>query len=99
MPSFATTAEYNFFLEKIFSPYLNAPDPLIAFLRIAVEKDMPPSDAIYYWTIKGCRNSFWFKKGIKGQKDLLEILVSNKEYFEKYSKDFILFLADLSKKL
>lgn len=98
-PNFNTKQEYDAYLHRIFSPVANAPDPVLAFTKIAVENDIPPSDATYYWLIHGGRNSLAFKIGLRNLKDMLDLIVLKPEYLKKYGSDYIKYLQALSHKV
>ena len=84
------------YLESVFGMYREHDDPLMAYLQVAVQKDLDPVDAIHYWISTNGKNAWYFKVGIRGQKQLLTLLTSNKEYFDKHAKTFLEYLAYLA---
>jgi len=99
MINFYTQKDYDKYLDGLFGPFMDTDDPLMHCLRAAVEKDIDPRHAVYYWLKRGGKNSTWFKLGIRSQKNLLSLLESRSDYFDKYGKDFLKYLCELSKKL
>ena len=95
--NFATNAQYVQWLNETFGPYRNHEDPLMAYLTVAIEKDLNPVDAMHYWIITNGKNAFYFKAGMRRQKQLLNLLTGSKDYFNKYAKDFVEYMAWLAK--
>jgi len=73
-PNFNTQQDWENSLRVAFGPYANSADPLLAFMKVAVERDMPPQDAVYFWLKGGQRNSPWFKLGLRSQRELLTLI-------------------------
>lgn len=96
-PQHTTRAQWEQFLKDTFKECLDKPDPLLAMLTLAISKDIPPQDAVYFWSANGCRNSFWFMQGINMQRDLLNMLVSKPDYLKKHGVDFLQYLAKISR--
>lgn len=82
---------------KLFAPLTNTPDPLIAFLSCAVDHDIPPVDAIYYWLRTGGKGSIWFKTGLRMQQKLLGVLVQKPDYLMRFAPETLIYLEKLSR--
>jgi hypothetical protein len=94
----ASKSDYRAMLEPLFRPCLQSADPLLDMFKRAIEKDISPVDALFYWIDHGCKNSRWFTIGIRQQKQLLVLITSQKDYATKYAVEFLNYLARISSK-
>ena len=83
-------------LERVFGKIKSAPDPLLAAVKIAVEKDIDPRAAIYYFKSRNLKGSFAFNMGLKSSREFFSALTKNKDYINKHAVATFEYLSELS---